>query len=235
MSDLHPLGVLAGSREALEAVDPKFLVEGLLSARRRTVEALERIRASLREGMTEDEARALSMKRLAELGALKHWHKPYVRFGPGTALTFHEPLQADYRLRAGDPFYLDLGPVWHEPETGLDYEGDYGDTFVLGANPEAERCAAAARALFAEARLDWKEGRRRGDEIYALLKRRAGELGYGLLEQVAGHRLGDFPHHRHSKERLAKVAFHPSPALWVLEVQLVDPARRFGAFFEDLL
>ena len=235
MSDLHPLGIIPDSQEALEAVDPRFLLEGLLAARQKTVEAVELIRASLRAGMTEDEAREQSMGILARLGASKHWHKPYIRFGPGTVLTFHEPLQPDYRLQEGDPFYVDIGPVWCDPKAGLDYEGDYGDTFVLGSNPDAERCAAAARSLFAEARRDWKEGRRRGAEIYALLKRRAAERGYDLLERAAGHRLGDFPHHRHSKEQLAKIAFYPSPSLWVLEVQIVHTASRFGAFFEDLL
>ncbi|MBS1960797.1 MAG: hypothetical protein JST04_01170 [Bdellovibrionales bacterium] len=55
------------------------------------------------------------------------------------------------------------------------------------------------------------------------------------MEKVDGHRMADFPHHRYAKERLAEVPFVPSPDLWVLELQLNDPANRFGAFFEDLL
>jgi methionyl aminopeptidase len=71
--------------------------------------------------------------------------------------------------------------------------------------------------------------------VYELLKRRSSELGYDLLEDVAGHRVGDFPHHRFSKSNLADLAFIPTDSLWILEVQIVDKQKRFGAFFEDIL
>lgn len=231
----HPLGAHVSLQASAESVSPGFIVAGLLHARERTLKVLDEVRSSLREGMTEDDARRMALKIFLDHGVSKHWHKPYIRFGAGTTLTFHEPLQPDYRLREGDPYYIDLGPVWADRESGLEYEGDYGDTFVLGSNGEAEACAAAARELFAEARGEWRKGGVSGEALYRLLRRRAVELGYDMVEKVDGHRVGDFPHMKHSKERLAKTQFIPSESLWVLEIQINDRAGRFGAFFEDLL
>ncbi len=133
---------------------------------------------------------------------------------------------------------VDFGPAWPDAELGLEYEGDYGDTFIFGASgasPEAAKCAAAARQLFGEVKTLWKERQASGEAVYAFLDKRATELGYRLHKEVEGHRLADFPHHKYSKERLSKVPFFFSESLWILEVMLVDPQARFGAFFEDLL
>lgn len=219
----------------MEAVDPKFVTEGLLRAREKTIAGLATLRGELKEGMTEDEARKLALRVFREQGVTKHWHKPYIRFGAGTTLTFNDPLQPDYRLQTGDPYYIDLGPVWSDPELGLEYEGDYGDTFVFGENAEAEKCAATARQLFGEAKSAWRSQSLSGQGLYEFLRRRSHEMGYLLVDGVEGHRVADFPHHRYSKAQLATVPFFPSAAVWVLELQLNDPQRRFGAFFEDLL
>ncbi len=223
----------------IEAVDPRFRAGALFRARAATLAAFADIRAGLRAGMTEDEARRLALDVFAAAGVAKHWHKPYVRFGPGTALTFHDPLQPEYRLRSGDACSIDLGPAVPDAELGLDVEGDYGDTFVFegdrAPNPDVERCAEAARAVFREARDAWLRERLTGIELYAFMRERAEARGYVLLPKVDGHRLSDFPHHRHAKERLAEIPFAPTSSHWVLELQLNDPAGRFGAFFEDLL
>lgn len=219
---------------ALEGVHPAFVREGLLVARERTWEAFGRIRAKLTAGMTESDARKMARAELAAMGSTHDWHKPYVRFGPGTALTFHDATQREYALRDGDPVYVDLGPVW-PGDGGLEYEGDVGASFVFGENPEAERCAETAKRLFDETAEAWRQGRRTGTELYAFLAERARATGYVLDPRVEGHRLGDYPHSRYAGTHLAKVAFPPSPCLWVLEVQIADPAGRFGAFYEDIL
>ncbi len=231
----HPVGVLS-STQLIEGVDPAFVAQGLYRARKNTIQVLDEFRGSLLEGMTENDARILALDIFKAHGVIKHWHKPYIRFGAGTRLTFHDPLQPDYRLRAGDPYYADFGPVWSDPELGLEYEGDYGDSFVFeGSHPEAEKCAKIARQLFFEAQAKWKNEHLSGEEIYRFLQKRADETGYKLLESVAGHRIGDFPHHKHSKQNLSQVQFEPKESLWILEVMLLDPLDRFGAFFEDLL
>jgi hypothetical protein len=235
MTTPHPLGVIAPSAEAIEAVHPDFIKAGLLNAQNLTKKGFDLIRQNLKLNMTEDEGRKLALEIFQDLGITRHWHRPYVRFGKGTTLSFNDPATPDNRLALNDPCYLDLGPVVPDANTGLEYEGDYGDTFVFGANPEAENCAETCRALFREVQERWKQNPTSGQEIYAELKRRSSELGYELREDVRGHRVGDFPHHRFSKLNLSVIPFIPKDSIWILEVQILDPEKRFGAFFEDSL
>lgn len=231
---IHELRVMADPDFSEEKVDEKFVIEGLIVARQKTLAVMHEIRHALCVGLTEDDARKLALEIFRAHGVDKHWHKPYIRFGRGTALTFHEPLQPEYKLRMNDPFYIDLGPIWPDQKRGLDYEGDVGDTFVLGNNAAAELCAKTARQLFREARGEWKKACT-GEELYRFLKKIAEHYGYRLVENVDGHRLSDFPHHQYSRRRLAELAYTPSSSLWVLEIQITSADMSFGAFFEDLL
>jgi Xaa-Pro aminopeptidase len=231
---LHAVGVSAESREQAEAVAPKFVQEGIHRAQQRTWEAVDAIRQRVEVGMTEEDARVLAMAVLSERGVKKHWHRPYLRLGPGTTRTFHQRLQDDYRLEKGAPFFIDIGPVWHDEASNLSYEGDAGDTFIQGSD-QPNACARAARALFDEGLAAWRTGTVTGQALYALLADRAKERGYTLLSQVDGHRVSDFPHHQYSHARLAELAFAPTPSRWVLEVHLIDEAAGLGAFYEDLL
>jgi hypothetical protein len=235
MNHPHPIQVTAEDRLKLEGVNEKFITQGILRAREKTIRVLNEARTQLKEGMTEEEGRKMTMDLFADYGVTKHWHRVYVRFGAGTMLTFNDPVQPDYRLKENDPYYFDLGPVWKDEELGLEYEGDYGDTFVFGKNAEGERCANAARTLFNEAKLEWSKNQASGQAIYEFLKKRSAEMEYRLLDGVEGHRVADFPHHKYSKERLSKVPFQPKGSLWVLEVMLIHPSLPMGAFFEDLL
>ena len=232
---LHELRVLAVSDYPEEKVDEKFVLEGLLDARRKTLDVMHEVRLALEPGLTEDDARKLALEIFRKAGVTKHWHKPYIRFGRGTALTFHEPLQKDYKLSINDPYYIDLGPIWPDEARGLDYEGDVGDTFVLGENAAAELCANTARQIFAEAQAEWQKSSCTGEELYRFAKLRAEHYGYKLGESVDGHRLSDFSHHHYSRKRLAELTFSPSASLWVLEIQIMSPDMSFGAFFEDIL
>lgn len=49
---------------------------GLLKAREKTWQVLHEIRETLRPGLTEDDARKLSLDIFREHGVVKHWHKP---------------------------------------------------------------------------------------------------------------------------------------------------------------
>lgn len=236
MSDLHPIGVTEEFRHLIEGADPRFLKQGMLYARDRSWEAYQAIKRELREGMSEPEARKLSLQIFADFGVVlkKHWHQPWVRFGPGTKLTFSQPMQPDYRLQVGDAVYMDLGPIFKDPETGIEYEGDVGDSFSFGPNPEADQCASFARELFEEGKGHWKLGWT-GKQIYEVIVHRTHEAGYEFRDSVVGHRVGDFPHQRYSKQDLPGLEFTPSSHLWVLELQIVHPTLPVGAFFEDLL
>lgn len=139
MSDLHALRI-EGQQTILERVGPKFVREGLFRARLETIHALNEIKAELREGMTELEARRLALRMFKDHGSIKQWHQPWIRFGSGTVFAFEHPLQTDYRLQPNDPYYMDLGPVWKDDELNLEYEGDYGVSLhSRGRGPPGER------------------------------------------------------------------------------------------------
>jgi CDP-4-dehydro-6-deoxyglucose reductase len=235
-NELHALGVTEEFRDRIEKVDPRFVREGILRARERSWAALREIQGKLVEGLSELEARKLALAVFAERGVKKHWHQPNIRFGPGTALTFHDPLQPEYRLRRDDAVAMDLGPVWADLETEIEYEGDVGDSFVFGENAAAERCANTVRSLFEEGKKKWvAEPSISGKALYEFLGVRSEEEGYRLLPNVVGHRASDFPHQRYCKDKLPQMEFHPSGFLWVLELQIVHPTLPLGAFYEDLL
>ena len=236
MQDPHALGIHSPSPDEIEAVDPRFLREGLLAAQAKTRALFPILKAALRTGMTEDEARREILGIFKEKGVSKHWHRPYVRFGGNTQRSYREESDPGFLLSPEMPCFLDLGPVWPDAKSGLEYEADFGDSFVFqGPNPAFDRCAAACRTLFQEGSRAWKEQKLTGAELYAFLKTRATEAGYLLREDVDGHRIGDFPHHRFSKFDLGQTRFVPKASLWVLEVQIQDPRESFGAFYEDLL
>ncbi len=234
MSGPHQLAVLSDSKN-VEAVHPDFILEGQMQAREKTIRLYSKIKDQLKVGINEIDARKMAVEIASDLGASAHWHQPYIRIGTGTAISFHEPLQEKNILQPNLPVYIDLGPVWFDAKTGLKYEGDYGDTFVLGENPEAQQCIDWTRKLFNEVQTKWREEKISGQAIYRFLESRCTELGYVLAPDFDGHRLSDFPHQKYTAERLATIPFVPKESFWILEMQVCDPAGRFGAFFEDLL
>jgi hypothetical protein len=235
MTELHRVGISSSSNHPLEAVNPTFVKEGILKAQKKSWDVLNDLKSLMKIGITEDEARKLALQLFQDHGVTKHWHRPYIRFGAGTTLTFNDPLRTGAFLKDGDPYYLDLGPVWIDSELGLEYEGDVGDTFVFGNNPEAEKCAQTARDLFDQAKQKWKETKLDGKSIYEFLHQEASNRNYQLIEHVKGHRVSDFPHHRYSKSTLGDIDFCPNESLWVLEIQIIEPRLQIGAFYEDLL
>lgn len=231
----HQLGVRGASQKNIEAVDPSFLRESLLEARKQTMRLYSEIERNLVEGIDEVAARVLANSIARDLGATKHWHQPYIRFGTGTTLSYRQPLIEQNILKPGMLVSIDLGPVWKSSSSELEYEGDFGNSFVFGENPEAQKCIDWTRALFAEGKKLWQEHKLTGQEIYDFFRKKCHEGGYRMGEDFSGHRLSDFPHHQYTKERLTNVPFTPIEGAWVLEIQVNDSADRFGAFYEDLL
>lgn len=167
----------SGPPQSIEAVAPLFLQKNLIESQLKSWTVLREINRQIREGMTEREAYELSLNIFSDHGVKKHWHRPYIRFGAGTLLISKDPIQEDYRLKPGDPYYIDVGPVWADLDQNLEYEGDVGDTFILGENPEAGRCIEAARSIFFETKNLWKEDRFTGKQIRAFLIQRSQALG----------------------------------------------------------
>lgn len=218
------------SRQQIENTGAGFDPVKLLAARERTFEAVRKIASGIRAGMAEEEAYEFSKETIARLGAEKNWHRPWIRFGKNTLKPYGELSEPGVRLGADDIFFIDIGPVWDG------YEGDGGDTFVTGNDPEMARCALDVKNIFNIVKEKWAAGRVTGRELYEFAQETAASRNWVLgLREAAGHRLSDFPHAVHYRGVMGDVDFHPSPCAWMLETQIRHPDRPFGAFFEDLL
>jgi len=214
---------------AQERVGEGFSPAAMIRARNLTFEAVRTIGAAIGSGMTEAEAHRLAEEVLAGMGMERLWHKTVIRFGEGTLDTFHAPMVPDRILKDEDIFSVDLGAVWDG------HEGDAGDTFAVGSDPETAACAEAARTLWAEVAAHWKDAQVSGEALYRFASERAEQAGWRLNWEMRGHRLSDFPHAIYKAGRLGDFTACPAASLWVLEIQIAHPSRPFGAFYEDLL
>ena len=212
----------------IEAVGTNFSVAKILDVRRRTRVAVNTIASRIGVGTTENEAREIASRTLTELGLRKGWHAIFIRLGANSK-EFDGPASRDVPLGNNDIFFVDIGPIYD----GI--EGDAGDTFVLGNDPDHLRIKTDVKEIWDELRDAWFERRLSGTALYEMASSAARSRGWELNLQLAGHRLSDFPHKALFDGALARVEQVPSPDLWVLEVAIVDPGRRFGAFYEDLL
>jgi Xaa-Pro aminopeptidase len=217
--------------EILEKTGPTFSVDALMGARAKTKEAISMIAHNVKPGMLEEEARQIAKEMLDRMGSERGWHKILVRFGTNTVKNFEDPSEREMRLRDGDIFFIDIGPVWG------DIEGDGGETFVVGANPDPDmmRCAQDVKQIFRVVRDQWMSTGMNGKELYDFAFKTTANLGWVLNMELTGHRLSEFPHSAYYDGTLAAVSIRPSPNLWVLEVQIRHPIKPIGGFFEDLL
>ncbi|HUO21567.1 MAG TPA: M24 family metallopeptidase [Caulobacteraceae bacterium] len=212
-----------------EAVGEAFSLKQMFEQRDRTREVIGAIAAAVKPGMVEEDAVDMAKGMLAERKMLRGWHDVYVRFGTNTTKTFGEASDPGIVLGDTDIFLIDIGPVFEK------WEGDGGDTFVFGDDPEMARAAVDARAIFHAARKLWLKDGLSGQALYAFAVEEAEKLGWALNMDLSGHRLSDFPHSVIYDGPMADMTFTPSPALWVLEIHIRHPTRPFGAFFEDML
>lgn len=212
-----------------EAVGEAFSLPAMWRARDLTFEAVRRIAAQIGPGVTEGRGNAIAQEVLESMGMDRLWHKNVVRFGPGTTDTFFADFVPERVLADNDIFFVDLGAVWDG------HEGDAGDTFVVGDDPEMHACAAAARQLWAEVADRWRGGAVSGEALYRFASDRAQAMGWTLNWEVKGHRVSDFPHAIYTAGPLGDFDGEPVSGLWILEIQIAHPTRPIGAFYEDLL
>ena len=213
----------------LEATGEKFSIQPFLDMRQRTRRAVMDIASRVKVGMVEEDAREMARDVLSTMDMRKGWHHIIVRFGPNTTKDFMEPSDKGVVLGADDIFFVDIGPVHG------DQEGDAGDTFVFGADPDHHRAKVDVKAIWDDVRDTWFREGLSGRALYDHAEKKAGEKGWRLNRDLSGHRLSEFPHSVHYDGAMAAVDFRPSPLLWVLEIAIIHPERRFGAFYEDLL
>lgn len=208
---------------------PDFDPGKMIDARERTRAAIDAIAQGVAPGMAEEHAQAHARAVLKAMGLLRGWHGIKLRFGRNTLKTFSEASEPATVLSANDIFFIDIGPVWQG------YEGDGGDTFVIGDDPDMRRAAIDVRAIFDTSRERWLADGLSGADLYRFASTEAERRGWRLNLDMSGHRLSDFPHAVKHDGALIDSGFSPSPGLWVLEIQIRHPERPFGAFFEDLL
>lgn len=213
----------------LEKTKADFSVEKMLEIRAKAQEAVKLIASRVQVGMLEEDANKLVVDTLKEMGATKAFHKPYIRFGSNTTITFGADSVPGVRLGKDDIFFLDIAPVWDG------YEGDAGDTFVTGSNPEMKRCAVDAKKIFEAVADKWKTDKATGVELYDFAQKMAKDLGWELNMDLGGHRLGDYSSAEHYEGPLHEITFHPAPNIWMVEIHIRNPQNTFGAFYEDLL
>jgi methionyl aminopeptidase len=213
----------------LESTGEKFSLENLMDVRGRTRRAVHLIAGQIEPGMAEEEAKAIARETLKEMEMRRGWHHIIVRCGPNTTKDFMEKSEPGVVLGENDIFFVDIGPIYG------DTEGDAGDTFVFGSNPEHVRAKQEVRQIWDEVRHEWFTTGSTGTQLYDHARAVAAGYGWKLNMDLSGHRLSDFPHSAHYDGPLAEVAFRPNPNLWVLEIAIAHPDGAFGAFYEDLL
>jgi len=215
--------------EQLEGIGEKFSLELLMEMRLRTRKAVHLIADQIEVGMVEEEAKAMARATLEGLGMRRGWHHIVVRFGPNTTKDFMERSDKGVVLGVNDIFFVDIGPVYG------DLEGDAGETFVVGTDPNHIRAKKEVLLIWNMVRDKWFAEGLTGKELYEFAISTAEQYGWNLNLDLSGHRLSDFPHSAHYDGPLAEVEFRPNPNFWVLEIAIVHPNKRFGAFYEDLL
>ena len=217
------------SAQSKEAVGPIYNIDAMRRAQANTWKAIETLSALIKPGMHETEAVALGKQVLADLDMQRIWHPLLVRFGANTLKTFKQRSEGDPVLGENDIFFIDMGAVWEG------HEGDAGETFVTGNDPEMKACAEAAKTLFERVQAKWKNEQVAGLELYRYAQEQAKDMGWVLNLDIKGHRVSDFPHAIHRGGDLGDFDHYPNKGLWILEIQIAPPSKAYGAFYEDLL
>jgi Xaa-Pro aminopeptidase len=220
---------MSAARERAERVGTGHRHAVMVEARRRTRAAVRDIARRVMPGMAEEEGLELARRTLRARGFEEDWTAPYLRFGANTRKRYGEPSEPGVVLGREDVWFVDVGPLWRN------HECDFAETCVVGSDPERRRMVRDVHDIFDRTSRHWREARATGVELYRYAAAQAGERGWQLDLEMAGHRVGVFPHAAFYDGTLAQADFTPSAGLWMLEIQLRHPDRPYSAFFEDLL
>jgi Xaa-Pro aminopeptidase len=215
--------------DELEGTGEAFSLDRLMDVRARTRRAVHTIADRVEVGMAEEEAKEIAREVLTDLGMRRGWHHIIVRLGSNTTKDFMERSEPGVVLAENDIFFVDIGPIYEG------FEGDGGDTFVVGTDPEHRKAKEDVRTIWDNVRQYWFDQRVTGRDLYDYAGDLAGQLGWKLNLDLSGHRLSDFPHSAHYDGSIADVPFELHADRWVLEIAIIHPVRPFGAFYEDLL
>lgn len=219
-------------------------VERLLDAERKAAQLFDEIerRAMIRPGIGEkalsDEIHDLAGEMF---GVTRHWHRRIVRAGENTLQPFHE-RPPDRTIVDDDIVFLDLGPIFE------DWEADFGRTYLLGDDPHKKAVRDALPRVWRAGR-DYFAGHPdvTGAELFDVVVGAARAEGFEWASRIAGHLVGEFPHKKiagpgiewyimpGSDKPMRRTDPRGRICHWILEIHLVDRARGFGGFYEQLL
>jgi Xaa-Pro aminopeptidase len=220
---------VSAGRDRAERVGGRHDHAMMQAGRRRAIAAVRELARGVRPGMSEEEGLDLTRRTLRAQGFQRDWAAPCLRFGANTLKRFGEPSERGVVLGRNDVWFVDVGPLWQG------WECDFAETFVVGDDPGRHRLVRDVREIFDRTSRHWREARATGAELYRFAGSAAAERGWHLDLEMAGHRIGEYPHSALHDGTLAQADFTPSPGLWMLEIQIRHPDLPYGAFFEDLL
>ena len=226
------------------ATEEDSRVERLLNAQGQAARLFDEVAKQqlIRSGITEH-ALANEIRDLATnmFGITRHWHKRIVRAGENTLETARRN-PPDRTITDDDIVFLDFGPIFEE------WEADFGRTFVVGNDPGKRALSDALPTIWHAGRDHFRRHRHiTGEQLFSHVAALSQAAGWHFGGVIAGHLVGEFPHENIDGEDIesyiAPGSSHPmrrkdrsgNQCHWILEVHLIDPDRRYGGFYEELL
>jgi Xaa-Pro aminopeptidase len=225
-------------RASDDPVGPNFVESHLLEAQRITKAVVKETISQIGPGLCEQDIQSLLKRNFLAVGVDRYWHGTKVRLAQDTVKNFREANTDGLQTEVGDVCFLDVGPIY------MGHEGDFGRTFVIpegvaanaiGSTIDHNPLVKASEEIFHLTADEWKRTGKNGQELFLFASKRAEDMGYSLNPEMAGHRVGDFPHKLYSQEKLFHLPQRVAPIRWVLEIHLIHRSTQRGAFFEDIL
>ncbi|NQY80289.1 MAG: aminopeptidase P family protein [Candidatus Caenarcaniphilales bacterium] len=204
-------------------------IEKILESRAKARTLLNEIKAVIKPGIKESKAYSLTEEIYKKHNVTKSWHKPYIRFGENTLLTYADRAEEDLVLKEEDIAFIDIGPIFG------DIEADLGETLVFGNNKIHQELKQASKELFKEGDNFYKDKNPSGSEMYDFLVEKTKSYGFEFNLGNCGHLIGLFSHSACYKDGMRYFTEKMQPGIWILEIQIRHPEIKAGAFFEDIL
>jgi len=175
-------------------------------------------------GVSESQLKKKYEELLVQFGGDRTWHAPQIRFGHNTLLPFGRKAEEDKILQEKDIFFIDIGPVFNGVESDF--------AITQSTDPDQKDIVLKARELWHQVRKSWVALRCDGVCLYKIAFELAFEFGFHLDLTEGGHKIGPFPHNREAPSDLKHCQTPIADAQWILEIKLIDPNKKIGAFFE---
>jgi Xaa-Pro aminopeptidase len=215
-----------------KSVDEYFLAQDLSlieETMSKSKIVLEEIISKIKPGKKESDLYEIAKEIYLDHGIQRSWHNPYIRFGENTTLSYADKSSTDITLKEDDIAFVDIGPIFG------DIEGDLGRTICFGENKAHKNIVEASESLFEQGLKFFKEKNPTGVEMQKFIELSASKMGYQFILKSCGHLLGLFSHGACWNKGIAEYDGKMQAGVWILEIHIVDPKNRFGAFYENLL